>query len=200
MSDIKVLAICGSPRKGGNTDALLRKFLDGARTEGAVGEIIYITDLSITPCTECSSCFQSGRCIISDDMQNVYPLLLESDIIVFASPVFFCGVTGWAKALIDRAQALWAKKYILHDPSFGREGKQRQGFFISVGGTKGQKMFEGAVMTVKYFFDALNASYAGELLIREVDACGDVLRLPDALRDAFSAGKKIVAEFREEIS
>jgi multimeric flavodoxin WrbA len=131
-------------------------------------------------------------------MREIYPRLLAADIVVLASPIFFYGVTGWSKALIDRVQALWARKYVLHDPSLGKEGKRREGFFISVGGTKGKKMFEGAILTVKYFFDAFNARYAGELLFRGVDAKGDILKQPNALTDSLSAGKRIVSEFRGE--
>lgn len=196
MSDINILAFCGSPRKNGNTEILLEEFLKGAQMEGAAVECLYITDFSITPCRECLACFQDGQCVIPDDMQEIYPRLLAADIVVLASPIFFYGVTGWSKALIDRGQALWARKYVLHDPSLGKEGKRREGFFISVGGTKGQKMFEGAILTVKYFFDAFNARYAGELLFRGVDAKGDILKQPNALTDSLSAGKRIVLEFR----
>jgi multimeric flavodoxin WrbA len=198
MSDINMLAFCGSPRKDGNTEIILREFLNGARMEGAVTEHLYITDFSITPCRECLACFQDGQCVVSDDMQEIYPRLLAADIIVFASPIFFYGVTAWSKSLIDRAQALWARKYILHDPSLGKAGRRREGFFISAGATKGQKLFKGAIMTVKYFFDALNARYAGELLFRGVDARGDILKQPNALTDALSAGKRIVSEFQSE--
>ena len=64
---------------------------------------------------------------LQDDMPKVYPRLLEADIIILASPIFFYGVTGWAKALIDRCQALWARKYELKDPDLGREGKKTKG-------------------------------------------------------------------------
>ena len=127
-------------------------------------------------------------------MEKIYPKLLESDIIVLASPIFFYGVTAWAKALIDRSQALWAKKYLLKDPSLGKEGRKRKGFFISVGATKGQKVFEGAILTVKYFFDTFNAEYAGELLFRGVDGKGDILKHPEALQQSFEVGRKLVKE------
>jgi multimeric flavodoxin WrbA len=125
-------------------------------------------------------------------MQKIYPKLLEADIIILASPIFFYGVTGWAKALIDRCQALWSRKYILKDESLGSEGKRRKGFFISVGGTKGQRVFEGAILTAKYFFDVLNAEYVGALVFRQVDAKGDILNHPEALQQAFEAGRKLV--------
>ena len=189
---MKVLGILGSPRKSGNTELLLEEALKGAEAEGAEVERLRLTDYNIIPCKECLACFKDGNCIILDDMAKIYPKLLEADIIVLASPIFFYGVTAWAKALIDRCQALWARKYQLKDPSFGKEGRKRKGFFISVGGTKGQKTFEGAILTAKYFFDVLNAEYAGELVLREVDAKGDVLKHPEALQQAFEAGRKLV--------
>ena len=189
---MKVLGLFGSPRRGGNTDLLLEEALKGAKAEGAEVEALYLSDLNIIPCRECLQCFNDGKCIILDDMQKVYPKLLEADFIILASPIFFYGVTGWAKALIDRCQALWSRKYILKDESFGREGKRRKGFFISVGGTKGQRVFEGAILTAKYFFDVLNAEYMGELVFREVDAKGDILNHSEALQQAFEAGRRLI--------
>lgn len=189
---MKVLGIFGSPRKGGNTELLLEEALKGAEAEGAEVERLRVTDYNIIPCKECLACYQNGNCILLDDMSKIYPKLLEADIIILASPIFFYGVTAWAKALIDRCQALWARKYHLKDPSMGREEKNRKGFFISAGGTKGQKVFEGAILTAKYFFDVLNAEYAGELLVREVDVKGDILKHPESLRQAFEAGRRLV--------
>ena len=191
----KVLGIFGSPRKGGNTERLLEEALKGAEKEGADVERLHIVRFHITPCTECLQCLEKGECIIQDDMQKIYPKLLESDIIILASPIFFYGVTAWAKALVDRTQALWARKYILKDPSLGKEGKRRKGFLISVGGTKGQKVFDGAILTAKYFFDVLNADYVGELVFRNMDAQGDILKQPDALREAFESGRKLVLDW-----
>ena len=191
---MKVLGILGSPRRDGNTEILLEETLKGAEKEGAEVDRIYLTDVAITPCTECHGCDQTGQCVILDDMQKIYPKLLESDIIVIASPIFFYGVTAWAKALIDRSQALWARKYLLKDPSLRKEGKKRKGFFISVGATKGQKIFEGAILTVKYFFDTFNAEYVGELVFRRIEAKGDILKHPEALQQAFEAGRRLVRD------
>ena len=141
---MKVLGLFGSPRRGGNTEILLEEALKGAEKEGAEIQRLYLRDLDITPCTECHGCDETGSCVILDDMQNIYPKLLEADLIILASPIFFYGVTAWAKNSIDPSQALWAKKYLVKDPSMGKRGKRRKGFFISVGATKGQKVFEGS--------------------------------------------------------
>jgi len=198
MVDVNIMALYGSPRQGGNTGLLLDEFLKGAQDEGAAVDRLHIHDAAISPCRGCLACFQNGQCIIADDMVQIYPRLLDADIVVLASPIYFYGVAGATKILIDRAQALWGRKYKLNDPTLGKEGKKRTGFFISVGGTRGQKMFEGAVLTVKYFFDAFNVKYGGELLIREVDGKGDILKQPQALVDAFTAGRTVVREFRCE--
>jgi multimeric flavodoxin WrbA len=194
---MKVLGIFGSPRRGGNTELLLEEALKGAEKEGTEVERIYLSDFTITPCKECHGCDNTGNCVILDDMEKIYPKLLEADVLILASPIFFYGVTAWAKALIDRSQALWARKYLIKDPTLGKGGKKRKGFFISVGATKGQKVFEGAILTVKYFFDVLNAEYVGELLYRGVEAKGDILKHPEALQQAFEAGRKLVLEWRK---
>jgi multimeric flavodoxin WrbA len=191
---LKVLGIFGSPRKGGNTDLLLEEALKGAEAEGARVERLRLTDYTITPCKECHGCDQTGNCVILDDMEKIYPKLLEADIIILASPIFFYGLTGWAKAMVDRCQALWARKYLLKDPSMGKEGKKRIGFLISVGATKGPKVFEGATLTTKYFLDVLNAEYAGELVFRGVDAKGDILKQKDALKQAFETGRRLISD------
>ncbi len=190
---MKVLGIFGSPRRGGNTELLLEEALKGAQKEGAKVERLYLGDVSITPCKECHGCDQTGKCVILDDMQKIYPRLLEADVVILASPIFFYGVTAWAKALIDRCQSFWSKKYLLKDSSLGKEGKRRKGFFISVGATKGTRVFDGAILTVKYFFDVLNADYAGELLFRGVEAKGDISKHPEALRQAYEMGRKLVS-------
>ena len=195
---MKVLGLFGSPRKGGNTELLLEEALKGAEREGAEVERLHLTDFTITPCKECHGCDQTGQCVILDDMQKIYPKLLEADVIILASPIFFYGITAWAKALVDRCQALWARKYLVKEPSLGKEGKRRKGFFISVGGTKGQRLFDGAILTAKYFFNVLNADYMGELVFRRIDAKGDILKHPEALQQAFEAGKKLVSDLRRE--
>jgi multimeric flavodoxin WrbA len=196
-ASVKVLGIFGSPRRGGNTDILLEEALKGAGKEGANIERLYLSDFTITPCKECHGCDDTGKCILLDDMGKIYPKLLEADVVIFASPIFFYGVTAWAKALIDRSQALWARKYLLKDPLLGREGKKRIGFFISVGATKGPRVFDGAILTVKYFFDVLNAEYAGELLFRGVEAKGDILKHPEALEQALETGRKLVSDLQK---
>ncbi|MCX5995431.1 MAG: flavodoxin family protein [Chloroflexi bacterium] len=185
---LKVLGIMGSPRIKGNTDLLLEEALKGAKSQGAEVEKIVVDKLKIAPCKEYLGCFKDGNCVIRDDMDDIYPKLLGADVVIIASPMFFYGVSSQAKALIDRCQALWARKHILKQslPNSGRKGA-----FIAVGATKGKRLFEGAILTVKYFFEAIGVEYADELLIRGVDARGEIKEHPIALSDAFELGRRL---------
>lgn len=190
-AELKVLGIAGSPRRGGNTDLLLAEVMKGAASKGAIVNTIILSNLDISPCQHCDACLETGRCRIEDDMQMVYNELEQADRIVLASPIQFMGVSAQAKAMIDRCQAMWARKYVLNQPPLG-DRRERKGLFISVGGRKASNMFEPAVVTVKSLFTVLDITYAGELLFPGVDEKGAIARNPDALNQAFLAGQKLV--------
>ena len=187
---VKVLGIMGSPRRQGNTDILLDKALEGAVEAGAEVEKVLVSKLKISPCLEIYACLKDGNCSIKDDMQLLYKKLLEADHIIFASPVFFYGITSQAKAIIDRCQALWVGRHVL---DMGKDDKRvRRGAFISVGATQGNKLFDGAILTVKYFFDAVGVKYSGDLLVRGIDSRGQIKEAPAALEGAFRLGQELV--------
>jgi len=188
---VRVLGIAGSPRRGGNTDLLLAEVMKGAAGKGAEVKTIVLNDLEITPCQHCDACFAAGECRIKDDMQKVYDELERADRIVLASPVQFMGVTAQTKAMIDRCQALWARKYILKLPPLGGK-RERKGLFISVGGMKLANLFEPSLATVKSWFKVLDIAYAGDLLFPSVDEKGAIKEHPDALHNAFLAGQRLV--------
>jgi len=192
---MKVLGIMGSPRRKSNTEILLDKALEGAREAGAEVEKVLVSKLKISPCLEIYACLKDGNCAIKDDMQLLYQKLLEANHVVFASPMFFYGITSQAKAIIDRCQALWVGRHVL---GMGKEDNRvRKGVFISVGATQGKKLFDGAVLTVKYFFDAIGVKYSGDLLVRGIDKKGQIEEHPAALEDAFLLGKELVLGNRD---
>ncbi len=194
---MRVLGIAGSPRRGGNTDRLLAEVMKGAASRGAEVKTIVLNDLKIAPCQHCDACLEAGRCKVGDDMQMVYRELEAADRIVLASPIHFMGVTAQMKAMIDRCQALWARKYVLKLPPLGN-GRERKGLFISVGGRKIANVFNGALVTIKSLFTVLDVTYAGALLFRNMDEKRAIAKHPDALRQAFLAGQKLVEEFKTE--
>jgi len=190
---MKVLGIAGSPRRGGNTDLLLAEVMKGAASRGAEVKTIILNDLEIAPCQHCDACLEAGRCRVGDDMQMVYRELEEADRIVLASPIQFMGVTAQAKAMIDRGQALWARKNVLKIPPLGDQ-RERKGLFISVGARKVTNLFEPALVTVKSWFRSLDVIYAGDLLFSDVDEKGAIAQNTDALHQAFLAGQELVED------
>jgi len=129
---------------------------------------------------------------VEDDMQGVYESLVRSDRIVMASPIYFYNVPAQAKAVIDRTQALWTRKYLRKESGGGAAGRQRKGFFLGVGATRGKRLFEGTLQTIRYFFDAVDVEHAGSLVYGEVDEKGAIRRHPTAMKECYEAGLKFL--------
>jgi len=190
---MKVLGIAGSPRRGGNTYLLLAEAMKGAASCGAEVKTIILNDLKITPCQHCDACLKAGRCRIDDDMQMIYRELEEADRVVIASPIQFMSPTAQMKLMIDRCQALWARKYVLKIPPL-RTNQERKGLFISVGALRIANLFEPALTIVKSLFKVLDITYAGELVFPGMDKKGAIAKHPEALKQAFLAGQKLAAD------
>ena len=97
-----ILAVQGSPRLKGNTSILLDAVLDGAREHGASVERIDLAKLSIAECDGCCVCWKGKECPKRDDMNGLYPKIIEADAIVFGTPVYWYGPTALLKAFVDR--------------------------------------------------------------------------------------------------
>jgi multimeric flavodoxin WrbA len=192
-----ILAIYGSPRRKGNTSTLLKKAVDGARQAGGTVEEIVLRDHKMSPCLEIYGCRETGRCIIKDDFQKVYDQMLACRGIMLASPIMFYTVSAHTKILMDRCQSLWVKRYWIEKTPFGNRDFSRKGLFISVGATKGKRLFEGVLLTVRYFFDALDTELWRSLLYRGLDFERDVDKHPEYLEEAYMAGKDLVSAIRK---
>ena len=189
MYNPKIIAIYGSPRRKGNTAALLKKAVEGARDFGAEVEEIMLRDLKISPCLEIYGCAQAGECAIKDDFQKVRDKILDSRGLMLASPVFFYAVSSHTKILMDRFQSLWVKKNWVDKLPADQRSIKRKGLFISVGATKGKKLFDGILLSVRYFFDVLDMELWKALLYRQLDFQDDVLKHSEYLEEAYNAGK-----------
>jgi multimeric flavodoxin WrbA len=192
-----IIAIYGSPRRKGNTALLLKNAVEGAVEAGAEVEEIVLRDLKMSPCLEIYGCKKNGRCVIQDDFQGVYDKALACQGLMLASPIFFYTVSAHTKILMDRFQSLWVKKYWMDKVPFGKREFTRKGLFISVGATKGKRLFEGTLLTVRYFFEVLDMELWRLLLYRSLDFEGDVLKYPAYLEDAYKAGKELVQSIKE---
>ena len=98
-----VIGLVGSPRKGGNTDLLVEEVLKGAGNNGHGTSKVYLHGRKIGPCVDCRGCKKEPhRCIVEDEMQEVYKVLDDSDVVVFGTPVYWYGPTAQMKVVVDR--------------------------------------------------------------------------------------------------
>jgi hypothetical protein len=187
----KLLALHGSPRKKGNTELLLDAALEAAQSAGAEVEKVRLPTLNFEPCRSCGGCDKTGKCIVKDDMQGLYPKLIEFDRFIIASPVYFKSITAQTKAFIDRTQCLWVAKYVLKEAPW-RVPPVRHGAFISTCGSDNPDMFGPSVSIIKSFYAVLDIRYEFDLLIEGVDDKGEVGVHPDYLEKAKDLGKNLV--------
>lgn len=103
----KVLILSGSPRKNGNSDILCDRFAKGASESGHKVEKIRVSEKNISYCRGCYACKTSGKCVINDDMPEILQKMIDADVIVLASPVYFYSIDAQLKAVIDRTVARW---------------------------------------------------------------------------------------------
>jgi multimeric flavodoxin WrbA/protein-tyrosine-phosphatase len=186
-----VLGFQGSPRRKGNTSYLLATFMQAVERLGAQTQIVEVTRKEIIPCKELVVCEKKGYCPIEDDVETeIYPLIRQAEVVVLATPIFFFNMTAQLKAVVDRCQLFWARKYRfkLADPA----KKSKRGFLLSVGASKGKSLFDGLELTAKYFYDAIDARFDGSLTYREIEGPKDMARHPTVTADVEKAAADLI--------
>ena len=202
---LKVLGISTSPRIKGNSDILLCESLSAVEAVGCETEYLSLNKLNIHPCISCGRCEKLGHCAVEDDYQAIMAKMLDADCMIFATPIYFMSVCAQAKALIDRCQCLWARKYVLKHPTIDTPHSERRAMVIAVGGSRSKNMFPGIELTMKYFFDVLDMKYMLNLFVNQVDKKGDIIEHKTAIKHARQMSldlidvKKIVAGRPETI-
>ncbi|HSO18893.1 MAG TPA: flavodoxin family protein [Desulfosarcina sp.] len=196
---IEIAAVYGSPRRRGNTSTLLGRATAGARDAGARITEVVLRDQKMSPCLEIYGCKDTGRCVIEDDFRPIEALLMRVDGLMLASPIFFYAVSAHTKILMDRCNSLWVKKYwIDKHPLGGRKRYPKKGLFITVGSTRGHKLFDGAILSVRYFMDALDMALWKTIVGRGMEAEDAARGRPEMLDEAYQAGKGLVLALHDE--
>ena len=103
---MKILVITGSPRKNGNSNTLVEHFIKGAQEKGHLVKRFDSAAKKVHPCIACDKCAQSGTCVFDDDFNFVKENILEADMVVFASPVYYFSMSAQIKTVIDRFYAI----------------------------------------------------------------------------------------------
>jgi len=174
---MRVMAVLCSPYRGGNSDTLAEAFASVLPAKSV--ERVVVSDLQVAPCRSCRACNATGRCVVRDDATNVYERLLAADIVLVATPCHMCGFPAAAQALLERAQFLWVRRYLLKrlPRKTTNGGTSRKLFAIITGGQRAEWVVEGMVRTLKAWGRLIGAQlcavmFAGGLHGHE-DAAGD---------------------------
>ena len=184
----KVLVLEGSPRRGGNSQVLMDAVARGIVRVGGTLERVRVADLNIAPCIGCGGCDQTGHCVVKDEMTGLYEKIVAARRLLLVSPIYFYALPAQLKAAIDRSQALWNRKQLRIKKGEWREDPDRKGYLVAVAATKGARVFEGSILTAKYFFDATGFTYAGELLVKGIDGRGEMAKALEELARAEEFG------------
>ncbi len=186
---MKIIAFNGSPRKGGNTEELLRAAIRGTGHDDVI--VFRLQAMEIAPCLNCGGCNETGICIVEDDFKFVAEAIRAADRIIFASPVFFMGISAQAKALVDRCQSFWSEKFLLgRELTAGEHG--RKGLLLLVGGMKKERGIDCAASQGVAFLRTVSVPENETLKYLGVDAKGEILKHPTAIKEAEEAGKNLV--------
>jgi multimeric flavodoxin WrbA len=195
QAETNLIAIMGSPRRGGNSDTLAREFLKGAVAAGARPKALIPTDLGLSPCDGDNRCFTDGRCVIRDGMNGIYDQILAATYLVIATPVYFMGPPGSLKSFIDRFQAVWARGAVLRtfDPDNAEHRGNHKMFAIYVGAVSDKpNYYRPAVSIVKTFSNVIGFTYSGEIIATGLDRPDDAEKRTDLLGQALEAGRAFV--------
>jgi len=180
----RILGVVGSPRKKGNTHILVSRILDGAREKGALTEILFLNDLHIRECDGCHVCWKGKKCAKKDDMNNVYPKIMNSDVIIFGTPVYWYGPTALMKCFVDR--------FVFFNCPENRAKIRGKSAVIAVPFEEDNP--RTARLLVQFFkksIQYLEMNLIGTILAPGVSQRGDILAKENLLEKGFRLGERI---------
>ena len=176
----KILVISTSPRKGGNSDALADEFIRGAQEAGNQVEKVTLYDKNIGFCRGCLTCQSTGRCVIRDDADTIAQKMGAADVIAFATPIYYYGMCGQMKTMLDRSNPLFSADYRFRDICL-----------LAAAAEEDAHTVDGAVTGLMGWIDCFEkASLAGTVFAGGVTAVGEIQGHP-ALKKAYEMGKRV---------
>ncbi len=174
-----VLILSGSPRKCGNSDLLCDEFMRGAKEAGHKVEKINVADKKIAPCRACYACKGTGKCAIKDDMADILQAIIDADVLVLASPVYFYSIDAQLKALIDRTVARWL------------EVKEKEFYYIATCADTEKESIETTLACFRGYADCVEgAKEMGVIYGTGVYEKGEIKNTP-AMSEAYGMGKNV---------
>lgn len=180
----KILGVVGSPRKNGNTHILVSNILEGAKGEGAVVDILFLSDLNIMECNGCHACWEGKQCSKNDNMKDIYTKIIQSDVIIFGTPVYWYGPTALMKGFIDR--------FVYFNCPENRAKIKGKSAVIAV--PFEEENLETASLLVAFFEKSLHylqMNLIGKIIVPGVSGKGEILEKGDRLEEGYDLGKRL---------
>lgn len=177
----KVLIISTSPRKGGNSETLAEEFAKGAKDAGHQVEKVSLYDKTIGFCKGCLACQKTQRCVIHDDADVIAQKMLNAEVLVFATPIYYYEMCGQMKTMLDRSNPLFPSEY-----------KFREVYLLTTAADTEESAMDGAVKGMQGWIDCFGkAKLSG--VVRGVGADGyrEINQMPERLKEAYEMGKAI---------
>ena len=176
----QVLLLSTSPRKGGNSDTLADEFVRGAAEAGNSVEKVTLYNKTIGFCKGCLTCQSTGRCVIHDDADTIVQKMLTADVIVFATPIYYYGMCGQMKTMLDRANPLFPADYRFRDI-----------YLLAAAAEEDQHTVDGAVTGLQGWIDCFEKAHlSGTVFAGGVTSIGEVHGHP-ALKQAYELGRNV---------
>ena len=175
-----MLIISTSPRRGGNSDSLADAFAQGAREAGHTVEQISLSDKTIGFCKGCLVCQKTQRCVIRDDADSIAQNMLTADVLVFSTPIYYYGMCGQMKTMLDRSNPLYSADYRFRDV-----------YLLAAAAEEDEHTVDGAVNGLQGWIDCFEkARLAGTVFAGGVTAVGEIQNHP-ALQRAYQLGNAV---------
>ena len=175
----KVLILSGSPRKGGNSDILCDEFMRGAVETGNDVEKIRVSTKKVAPCSACYFCKNSGECVHKDDMAEILQKMIDADVIVLASPVYFYSIDAQLKAVIDRTVARWL------------EVKNKEFYYIVTMADEDVSSADTTIACMRGYADCVEGAVEKGIIIGSGVYESGTIKNTKAMEKAYTMGKNV---------
>ncbi len=181
-----ILVINGTPREGRNTDTIIDKLIEGAESVDKNIQYFKLRDLIIHNCIGCCTCKRESRCHFQDDMTQIRQFIEKSDLMIFASPIYWCEITGLLKTFMDRL-------YFYHHPENSDLIAEKKAIIITTMGEKENIEYESQLLVEFYrrAFKSLKVEILDMLFFSDLMEKEDVLKKPEYLEQAYNISKNL---------
>ena len=175
----KIVVVSSTPRINGNSEILSKEFIKGAKESGNDVTLISIRDLNLKFCIGCLYCQSNGKCVLKDDMNNLYNSISEADVLVFATPIYYYSICGQLKTFLDRL-----------NPLFNKDNKFKEVYLLATAADDDEHAMDGAVKEIQGWVDCFEGvKLSGVVRGIGVTKAGEILNTK-AINEVYEMGLK----------